>query len=42
MTQDTSDDFYVNGFQEGADVALSGSTGVHQRVVETGLVTSFA
>ena len=39
---DNSDDFYCNGFQEGADVALSGSTGVHQRVVESGLVTSFA
>ena len=39
---DNSDDFYVNGFHEGADVALSGSTGVHQRVVESGLVTSFA
>ena len=38
----SSPDFYCNGFQEGADVALSGSTAVHQRVVEAGLVTSFA
>ena len=37
-----SPDFYCNGFQEGSDVALSGSTAVHQRVVESGLVTSFA
>jgi hypothetical protein len=38
----SSPDFYCNGFQEGSDVALSGSTAVHQRVVEAGLVTSFA
>eukprot|EP01043_Picozoa_sp_COSAG02_P020781 COSAG02_NODE_1034_length_15056_cov_2.888948_1_plen_101_part_00 len=37
-----SPDFYCNGYQEGSDVALSGSTAVHQRVVDAGLVTSFA